>query len=249
MFYNFQILCFTLKHLIWILARLKHASAGPRIHLRHLLCHLIRSCRIVDEWSPARSGSYSPLSFPRMNIKTDCSPKRLRKYHDKLETHRTSRSRVATPDCSIDLNRIVRGNGSFTDRRDAYQHTSDIARATTKSSLDVLITKPAKKALIQPMISVWGIIIAMFPFIMPIIPSMAAGSVIGLPAGLPRFSVSFRNVPSLYADTRYCLREAKATEETAEELERRLIPRRRDRCSRRAGSPCCFGVVCNKTVA
>lgn len=118
-----------------------------------------------------------------------------------------------------------------------------------KDALDVLITKPAKKALIQPIISVCGIIIAILPFIMPIIPSMAAGSVIGLPAGLPRLSGSLRNVPSLYADTRYCFREAKAVEDTAEEFERRLIPRRRDRCSRRAGSACFFGVVCSRTVA
>ena len=47
-------------------------------------------------------------------MNTDCNPNRLRKYHDKLETHRTSKSRVATPDCSIDLKRIVKGKGSFT---------------------------------------------------------------------------------------------------------------------------------------
>lgn len=47
-------------------------------------------------------------------MKTDCSPNKLRKYHDKLETHRTSRSRVMTPDCNIDLNRMVNGNGNFT---------------------------------------------------------------------------------------------------------------------------------------
>lgn len=33
---------------------------------------------------------------------------------DKEETHLTSRSLVATPDCNIDLNLIVSGNGSFT---------------------------------------------------------------------------------------------------------------------------------------
>ena len=55
-----------------------------------------------------------PLASPRINMKTDCKPKRLRKYHDKLETHRTSRSRVATPDWSIDLKRMVNGKGSFT---------------------------------------------------------------------------------------------------------------------------------------
>ena len=48
-------------------------------------------------------------------MKTDCNPNRLRKYQERLETHRTSRSLVATPDWSIDLNRIVKGNGSFTD--------------------------------------------------------------------------------------------------------------------------------------
>lgn len=47
-------------------------------------------------------------------MKTDCSPKRFRKYQERLETHRTSRSLVMTPDCSIDLKRIVSGNGSFT---------------------------------------------------------------------------------------------------------------------------------------
>ena len=41
-------------------------------------------------------------------------PKRLRKYHEREETHRTSRSRVATPDWSMDLKRRVRGKGSFT---------------------------------------------------------------------------------------------------------------------------------------
>ena len=56
----------------------------------------------------------APFSFPRMKMKTDCRPKRLRKYHDSEDTHRTSRSRVATPDWSIDLKRRVRGKGSFT---------------------------------------------------------------------------------------------------------------------------------------
>ena len=55
-----------------------------------------------------------PLSFPRMKMKTGWRPKRLRKYQDREDTHRTSRSRVAMPDCSMDLNRIVNGNGNFT---------------------------------------------------------------------------------------------------------------------------------------
>lgn len=196
-----------------------------------------------------RQRNILPLSLPRMNIKTDCSPKRLRKYHDRLETHRTSRSWVATPDCSIDLNRIVKGNGSFTGWRPHISIQATLLTQAPKVVLDVLMTKPAKKALIQPMISVWGIIIAIFPFIIPIIPSMAAGSVIGLPAGLPRFSGSFRNIPSLYADTRYCLREANAAAETATQFVRRLIPRSRDLCSRMVRSSCFFGVVCSSTVA
>lgn len=71
-----------------------------------------------------------------------------------------------------------------------------------KGGMDALITNPAKKALIQLMISVCGIIIAIFPFIIPIIPSIAAGSVIGFGAALPLFSGSLRKAPSLYADTR-----------------------------------------------
>lgn len=144
-----------------------------------------------------------------MKMKTDCSPNRFRKYHDKLDTHRTSRSRVATPDWSIDLNLKVNGKGSFTvlDRTLASALNSSMASPLETPMLyanpeDSLITKPAKKALIQLIINVCGIIMAIFPFIIPIIPSMAAGSVIGFPAGLPLLSGSFRNAPSLNADTR-----------------------------------------------
>lgn len=78
----------------------------------------------------------------------------------------------------------------------------ELAQIGRKGGVDALITNPAKKALIQLMISVCGIIIAMFPFIIPIIPSIAAGSVIGFGAALPLFSGSLRKAPSLYADTR-----------------------------------------------
>lgn len=61
-----------------------------------------------------KGGRDIPFSFPSMKIKTDCKPNRLRKYHDSDDTHWTSRSRVATPDCSIDLNRRVSGKGSLT---------------------------------------------------------------------------------------------------------------------------------------
>ena len=53
-------------------------------------------------------------------MKTDWSPKRFKKYQDKDDTQRTSRSRVATPDWSIDLKRMVRGNGSFTTRKSVF---------------------------------------------------------------------------------------------------------------------------------
>lgn len=61
-----------------------------------------------------------PLSLPRMNPNTDCKPIRLRKYQDRLDTHLTSRSRVITPDWSMDLKRIVKGKGSFTTTRLAH---------------------------------------------------------------------------------------------------------------------------------
>ncbi len=72
-----------------------------------------------------------PLSFPRMKMKTDCRPKRFKKYHDRLETHRTSRSRVMTPDCSIDLKRMVRGKGSFT-------ASSLVSRLVNNHDLDIV---------------------------------------------------------------------------------------------------------------
>ena len=47
-------------------------------------------------------------------MKTGWRPKRFRKYQEREETHRTSRSRVAMPDWSMDLKRMVSGKGSFT---------------------------------------------------------------------------------------------------------------------------------------
>jgi hypothetical protein len=55
--------------------------------------------------------------------------------------------------------------------------------------------KPLKKALIHDIIKVCGIIIAIFPLIIPIIASIPAGSVIGFGGGLPLFSGSLRNFP------------------------------------------------------
>lgn len=96
-------------------------------------------------------------------------------------------SLVPTPDCNMLLNLIVNGNGN---RTKYHQYSS-----FTISNVNSLMTKPLKKALIQLMIKVCGIIIVILPFIMPIIPSIAAGSVIGF-AGAPFFlSGSFRYAP------------------------------------------------------
>lgn len=53
---------------------------------------------------------------------------------------------------------------------------------------DAQTTNPLKKALIHPMMSVCGTIMVMFPFIIPIMPSMAAGSVMGFAGGWPLLS-------------------------------------------------------------
>lgn len=54
------------------------------------------------------------LSLPRISRYNPLRPKKLRKYHERDETHRTSISGVSIPRCSIDLNPNVRGNGSLT---------------------------------------------------------------------------------------------------------------------------------------
>lgn len=68
------------------------------------------------------------------------------------------------------------------------------------------MTNPEKKAFIHPIINVCGTIMATFPFIMPIMPSIMAGSDIGFGLGLPLASGSARNFPSWYADTIYAFR-------------------------------------------
>ncbi|KAK5633074.1 hypothetical protein RRF57_008788 [Xylaria bambusicola] len=82
-----------------------------------------------------------------------------KKYQLILDIHLGSISFVMTPACSMLLNLIVIGKGSL------------------------MITKPLKKALIQLMIRVFGIIMAMLFFIMPIIPSITLGSVMGFAGG------------------------------------------------------------------
>jgi len=57
---------------------------------------------------------------------------------------------------------------------------------------NTLITYPLKNALIQLIISVFGMIMAIWFFIMPIMPSMELGSLIGFGGAWPRRSGSFR---------------------------------------------------------
>lgn len=49
-----------------------------------------------------------------MKLKTGCSPKIHKKYHEILDIHLGSMSLVATPAWSMLLNLMVRGNGNFT---------------------------------------------------------------------------------------------------------------------------------------
>jgi len=54
------------------------------------------------------------LSSPRMRRYNPFRPKKLRKYQDNDETHRTSISGVSIPRCNMDLKPRVKGNGSLT---------------------------------------------------------------------------------------------------------------------------------------
>lgn len=114
---------------------------------------------------------------------------------------------------------------------------------------NVLITKPEKKALIQPMINVCGTIIATLPFIIPIMPSIIAGSDMGLGGGFPRPSRSARNEPSLNPDTRYALRVSNAEGDITFAFDRSMTPRNRERCSRIFPRGCFLGAVWSRTVA
>lgn len=67
-------------------------------------------------------------------------------YHDIDDIHWGSMSFVATPDCSMLLNLMVRGNG----RRTAY--ISKLLKV--ERSEHSPMTKPLKKALIHPMMMV-----------------------------------------------------------------------------------------------
>ena len=120
------------------------------------------------------------------------NPKNLKTYQDNEDTHLTSKSRVITPDWSIDLNRTVKGNGSFTIVPQSCQLRPIYS---LHRGFDVHITNPLKNALIHPIISVCGTIIAIFPLTMFIIWSIPAGSVIGFAGGCPTASGFLRKAP------------------------------------------------------
>jgi hypothetical protein len=143
-------------------------------------------------------GKDAQLSPPRIRRYNPFRPKKLRKYHDSDDTHRTSISGVSMPRCSIDLNPSVNGKGSLT--VGAQRITS------RKVASDALRTNPWKKKLIQPIITICGTIMTICVFIPAIIPSMAAGSVRGLRADeaeSPFGGPSLRYVPDLNASERF----------------------------------------------
>jgi hypothetical protein len=55
-----QILCFTVKLLMWIHARSEHLRSGPGSRLTHLLLHLTGRYRKLEDHplEPDRTGSY-----------------------------------------------------------------------------------------------------------------------------------------------------------------------------------------------
>lgn len=113
MFNDLEILRLSVEELLRIFC----AAHGvlPHLLLDHLLADLVGSCETsagVQADKEAVDGL--PLLLPKMKLYTGCSPNSVRKYQLRLLTHRTSRSLVPTPDCSICLNCGVSGKGSFT---------------------------------------------------------------------------------------------------------------------------------------
>lgn len=120
--HNLKVLSLTGEQLVGVLAGLHGVHHSRRVGHTHLLGHLAGSCKGISfqlsyknfEKRSGRPRNNSPLSLPKIKPNTDCRPIKFRKYHDRLDTHFTSRSRVITPDWSIDLKRIVKGKGSLT---------------------------------------------------------------------------------------------------------------------------------------
>jgi len=100
------------------------------------------------------------------------------------------------------------------------------------SSPHLLMTYPEKNALIQPMIKLCGTIIATLPFIIPIMPSIIAGSLSGFGLPCPLAPKSAKNLPSLIPSMYASFRRSKLALEICWWLLRRFWARMRDRCSR-----------------
>lgn len=111
------------------------------------------------------------------------------------------------------------------------------------------MTKPEKKALIHPIIRDCETIMATLPFIIPIIPSIIAGSDIGLGGGLPRFSGSARKAPFSASAAKRSFLTRNAVGDIADAFPLRLAPRINDLCSRILGIVCFLGADCKRTVA
>lgn len=123
------------KLLVGIYTRAKHLRL-LRAHLTHLLRHLVgswgreeacqreglRDGEVISAGLMMAWGGL-PLSLPSIKLKTGCSPKMQRKYHEMLDIHLGSISLVATPAWSMLLNLMVRGNGNFT-AQDGHSHVS-----------------------------------------------------------------------------------------------------------------------------
>lgn len=81
----------------------------------------IRLTILILAWGTVLGKISSQLSPPKINRNNPFRPNKLRKYHDREETQRTSRSGVSMPLCSMDLKPRVRGKGSLTARRIGIQ--------------------------------------------------------------------------------------------------------------------------------
>lgn len=99
------------------------------------------------------------------------------------------------------------------------------------------------------MIIVLGMIMAICPFMAPIMPSMALGSVMGFGGAWPRFSGLLRYAPDSYAAVSTSRRASNDRRESAWKFCRTLMPCTRLRCSRWARCSRALGTFAKRTVA
>ena len=158
--HDLNVLCLALEHFIRVCAGSHHIDRGRSTHL--LLCHLAR-CVVASE------------EVDKDRLQTEEA--------DKVERDRGHPTGIEITRRNTSLQHLLELWGN----REREFHCGEML-ITTHAKLQGVYaqtTKPLKNALIQPIIIVCGTIIVMFPFIIPIIPSMAAGSVIGFAGGCP----------------------------------------------------------------